>query len=84
MTRADTEKEKGCFLKVKPDGEIGRLTLSRAYFENIAVLLDLSEGKTGFLQLENVTLNGVANAETGKADKTIGEFTDLDKQNIAI
>ena len=58
--------------------------MSRAYFENIAVLLDLSEGKTGFLQLENVTLNGVANAETGKADKTIGEFTDLDKQNIAI
>ncbi len=82
MTRAYAEKEKGCFLKVKPDGEIGRLTLSRAYFENIASLLDLSDGKTELLQLENVTLNGVANAETGKADKTIGEFTDLGKQNI--
>lgn len=79
MTRADTEKEKGCFLKVNPDGEIGRLTLSRAYFENIASLLDLSDGKTELLQLENVTLNGVANAETGKANKTIGEFTDLGK-----
>lgn len=73
MTRAEEEKGNGCFLKVKSDGEIGRLTLSRAYFENLGTLFDLSEGKTGLLQLENVTVNGVEKVVSGNPTKLLGE-----------
>ena len=66
-------------LRMLPDGDLGLLSLERVDAEHLDCLLDLTEGKTGCVMLQNVVTSDVPQPCIGKAAHIAGSVLRLDE-----
>lgn len=77
IIRPDGQNDNANLIKTMPDAEIKRLVLDRAIIENMPTVLDLTEGKTDLVIINDVITENVDELIVGKPEKVIGKETKI-------